>query len=246
MDNYREDNYRVRSYDVDIQRRLRISGMLDFFQESAWRHAEDLNVGVEGLGSQGCFWVLSRLSLEVHRYPVWNEEITVRTWPKGIDKLMALRDFLLFDDAGEVCARASTAWIIIDGKKRRPVRVEPFFSHVHLVKGQDALPGTAEKISPLSGEMEAGRYTAGYSVLDMNRHVNNARYADWIADSFPLDRFTGSAIREFSINYLAEIGPGEEVGISIALGDKDVFFVSGTSGERVNFRSRVAWSSSIE
>ena len=192
MNEYREDRYRVRSYNVDLQKRLRLSGMLDFFQESAWRHAEDLDVGVDRLGSKGCFWVLSRLSLRVDRYSVWNEEITVRTWPKGIDKLMALRDFLLLDDSGEVCARASTAWIIVDGERKRPVRIEPFFSDVLLVRGKDALPGTAEKIGKADDGKPVGTYTAGYSVIDMNLHVNNARYADWITDSFPLRLFDGS------------------------------------------------------
>lgn len=218
--------------------------MLDFFQESAWRHAEDLDVGVDRLGSAGCFWVLSRLSLRVDRYPSWNEEVMVRTWPKGIDRLLALRDFLLLDAGGETCARATTAWIIVDGTRRRPVRVEPFFGHVLLEKGQDALPGTAEKVDMPSGGEVRGRYTAGYSVVDMNRHVNNARYADWITDSFPFNRFEDTLIRDFSINYLAEVGPEEEVELSVVPGGENDFFIAGRAGGRESFKSRVGWSSS--
>ena len=245
MKNYGEDNYRIKSYEVDIHRRLRISAMLDFFQESAWRHATDLKVGVEQLGSQGCFWVLSRLSLQVDEYPVWNDEITVHTWPKGIDKLMALRDFLILNRAGEVCVRASTAWIIVDSKRRRPVRIEPFFSHITLLLDREALPGTAKKVPPLSEGDAMSQYTAGYSVLDINRHVNNARYADWITDSFSLDKFEKTAIRDFSINYLAEVGPGQAVDITLLPVEDNGYLVSGSVGGRESFRSLVGWSSSI-
>ncbi|MBN2049396.1 MAG: acyl-ACP thioesterase [Spirochaetales bacterium] len=245
MKEHREDSYTVRSYDVDIRRRLRLSCMMDYFQESAWRHAEELGVGVQRLGEEGCFWVLSRLCVEVERYPVWNEQVTLRTWPKGIDRLFALRDFLLFDEAGETCARASTAWLILHGERRRPVRVEPFFQHLLSPTAAEALPGTPEKIDPLTEDVSAGCRRSGYAVLDMNRHVNNARYADWVLDSFPLERFDREGVRKFSIQYLAEIGPETEVDLRSSSPEEGVCLLSGRSGSTEHFRSRVVWSSSI-
>lgn len=245
MKDYREDRYLVRSYEVDIRKRLRISGMLDYFQESAWLHAESLDVGARRLDEEGFFWALSRLKVVVERYPVWNEEIVVRTWPKGIDKLLALRDFLVLDGSSRVCVRASSAWIIIHKERRRPVRIEPFFSQVPPSEEREALSGTAEKIGPLFEGKPAGRFTAGYSILDMNRHVNNARYADWVTDSFPLERFEAASIREFSINFLAEVGPETKLDILMASTGDETFFLSGSSGAGEHFRSRVDWSSSI-
>jgi acyl-ACP thioesterase len=45
----------------------------------------------------------------------------------------------------------------------------------------------------------------------MNQHVNNAKYIEWILDSYPLEMNQTHNVTTFEINFLAETNYGEEL-----------------------------------
>ena len=49
------------------------------------------------------------------------------------------------------------------------------------------------------------------SDLDVNGHVNNTRYAQWILDSIPLEAHAAYRLDEYEINFLAETNVGDTV-----------------------------------
>ena len=53
--------------------------------------------------------------------------------------------------------------------------------------------------------------TVAYSEVDMNSHLNNAKYADWICELFDLDTLRHHSIRDFRINFIAEAYMGQPV-----------------------------------
>ena len=53
---------------------------------------------------------------------LWRDIVHLKTWHKGAFKVLYLRDFQLFDEAGEALASATTSWLIIDMNTRRMVR----------------------------------------------------------------------------------------------------------------------------
>ncbi len=63
---------------------------------------------------QNHFWVLSRMYASLSDWPVWNETIVVRTWPSGVDKLFAMRNYELRFKDGRNIGSASSSWLIID------------------------------------------------------------------------------------------------------------------------------------
>ena len=95
------DQYHIRSYEVDRSGCLSIAAAVNFFQESAWRNAEAIGVGFNQLSENNNLWVLSRLSVEMYKYPQWDDTIRLETWPKGMDRLFALRDFRLKSGDGK-------------------------------------------------------------------------------------------------------------------------------------------------
>ncbi|MBN2256145.1 MAG: hypothetical protein JW736_10585, partial [Deltaproteobacteria bacterium] len=52
-----------------------------------------------------------------------------------------------------------------------------------------------------------------YRDLDMNEHVNNVRYIEWIIDSFPLEFLRNHTLKELEINYLAEALYADEISL---------------------------------
>jgi len=47
-------------------------------------------------------------------FPEWGQNITVETWPKGIDRLFAFRDFRILNSDGTVIGAATSSWMILD------------------------------------------------------------------------------------------------------------------------------------
>jgi acyl-ACP thioesterase len=196
---------------VDPSDRLTLAGTFDLFQEAAGRHAEDLGVGRGNMTSTKQGWVLSRISVLMEQRPRQLEPITVRTWPRGWERLFAIRDFDILDSAGSVLVRGRSAWLILDIEKRRPLRPQGVMEKLPLNEGKDSLPGGASGLETGDGLVKTGERRAAYSDIDYNGHVNNARYVQWIQDiAEPALLEQAHSIR-LDINYLREVKIGETV-----------------------------------
>src|SRR5512133_2071300 len=85
--------YDVNTIVLDHQKRLSLVGMLNLLQDIAWMHASRLGWGYDDLISKGTIWVLSRQKLVVTDWPVWEDKVTIRTWPRPSGSILALREF---------------------------------------------------------------------------------------------------------------------------------------------------------
>jgi medium-chain acyl-[acyl-carrier-protein] hydrolase len=70
--------YRVRSDEADPLGRLQVPTLCRLLQEAATAHAAELGVAVDALIGRGVAWVLSRLDLDVKRWPRGEDEIDPR------------------------------------------------------------------------------------------------------------------------------------------------------------------------
>ncbi|MBN1559654.1 hypothetical protein JW998_05350, partial [candidate division KSB1 bacterium] len=75
------DTYKIHSYESDLSAKTSITAILQFMQESAWNHAEHLDLGYSHLRARNLAWVMARLSLRVVALPLWHETIVVETFP---------------------------------------------------------------------------------------------------------------------------------------------------------------------
>jgi acyl-ACP thioesterase len=201
---------------VDPSDRLTPAGTFDLFQEAAGRHAEDLGVGREYMSRTGQGWVLSRIGVLMEKRPKQMETITIRTWPRGWERLFALRDFDILDSSGSVLVRGRSAWLILDIEKRRPLRPQATMEKLPLNEGKDSLPDGAAGLEtregcPQGGLVKTGERRAAYSDIDYNRHVNNARYVQWIQDIADPALLEQAGSIRLDINYLSEVKIGETV-----------------------------------
>ncbi|MEW6672662.1 MAG: acyl-ACP thioesterase domain-containing protein [Thermodesulfobacteriota bacterium] len=206
--------YPVRSYEVDACGRLSISALCNFMQDAAGMHAEELGVSVAQLQKQNKTWMLSRLVLQMNAYPGRQDRLHVTTWPSGIRRLFALRDFLFRDDRNRPLGSAATAWLIIDMPTRRPLRVDPFVKHMNPgAQGDQSDPelNLFEKIPESSTYENELRFRIRYRDLDINRHVNNVSFIEWVVESLPTNVMHRSMLSGLEINFLAEAFHGDIV-----------------------------------
>jgi acyl-ACP thioesterase len=205
------ESFRMRSYDLDAGGRVGLSAMCRYLQEAASNHAAALDVALERLGPLGLAWVLGRLHLRLERVPRWGEEIRVETWPSGRDSLRATRDFLLGTESGEIFARATTAWSLVNVARRRPVKLPDFVLELVPPERSRAIDDAFERIPEPESYSLSREVPIRRSDIDLNGHVNNARYVDLLLEAAPDEVWPARVPRSLEIAFRAEIGPGDRI-----------------------------------
>jgi acyl-ACP thioesterase len=203
-------SYTIRSYEVDAGGRLSVPSIFNYLQDAASGHAQKLGVAVSQLQANNYTWVLSRIILKMDNYPQWGETIRISTWPSGIEGAFALRDFDIRCNDRTIGACIS-AWIIIDTDKRRPVRPKAFAQQLKPVDKGHVLDQPLTKLPGLSEFQIEKQFQVRYHDLDINQHVNNVNYIEWLLECRDHGRPHQSVLSELSINFLGEALLDEKV-----------------------------------
>jgi medium-chain acyl-[acyl-carrier-protein] hydrolase len=240
-----EEAFVVASYESDFLGTLSIHALFNHFQELAGQHATVLGVGFEKLRDSGIAWLLSRITLRIDALPKWGDSVTLYTWPKGVDRLFALRDFKLQNSKGETLVCATSCWLAVDLEKERPRRIETLAVDLSFPHAEHAIHEVPDKITAVQSLTPALEVQALPSDLDVNEHVNNANYARWITDCFDLERLRARRISGLQVNYLKQVLKGDHVSISTAVDPATPGreYVQGVrSGDRaLAFQAVVTW-----
>jgi acyl-ACP thioesterase len=235
------ERFRVRSDEMDLHGRAAITAVCNWLQEVAGNHARSLGWGIEQLAAEQLTWVLARLHLRLDRLPAWRDEVTVTTWPAGVDRLYAVREFRLEDGRGLVGV-ATTGWVLVHLGRRRPVRPPVALAAL----GRDG-PGRtlADRFEPLDPAVTAAHeeeFTVRFGDVDRNRHANNVRLIGWALETLPLEVLE-RPLAELEVDFRSEAQLGATVRAIAerAAGDAAVFRhrLEGSDGrEIVRARSR--------
>jgi medium-chain acyl-[acyl-carrier-protein] hydrolase len=207
------EKFLVHSYEVDRTKMATVPSLCQYMQEAAWHHAEHLGVGFEALQNRNLAWVLYAQIIRFDNFPHWDDDILVKTWPSGRERLFFERDFQVLSDSDEKLAAASTRWLVIDMASRRPQRIDfPYRSEIDFLEHAIQCEFVKFNITPDSGSHS---FKVDYFDLDVNSHVNNVRYIEWILKSNNPDFHHGHRLRELEIHYIAEALYGEEIEVKM-------------------------------
>ncbi len=209
----------VPSMVTDTRDRLSVPGLARLFEEMAWQHARRL--GVDFTGESDYFWVLSRLRVRVTELPVWSQGIQLETWPSGVERLFACREFRLSTNSSSESSRdlivATSRWLVMSAENGRPVPPRraldtdaiPTTERI-LREEPEKLHGAQDERPPDAGS-PASEIIVRYSDLDRNRHTNNSRYITWMLDALSPQFHEEHAIADFDVNFTAESHYGDEL-----------------------------------
>ena len=209
-----EQKFTIPCYDTDASWRLKPSSFMDLAQEAAGQHAVYLGFGYEDLIATNTAWILSRVHVEFVDAPKWRENITLRTWHKGLNRLFFLRDFILTDDEGRERVKATTSWLVLNLETRRLVR-DPKLMEEGTVCLDNVIETPADKVvMPKDAEPQyVMDHHVAYSDVDMNGHTNNAMYMQWAMDAVDYDIASTRPVKWFTINFNHETKPGDIVAL---------------------------------
>jgi acyl-ACP thioesterase len=207
----RKEAFRVHKYEVDAFGALAPPLLQGYLSEIAGHHADELGVGLDALMARGITWVLSRLRLENPVAVALGDELEVETWPSGIERLFALREFVVRRGGAEV-ARATTQWLVLDLATRKPVRpsevLDPRFPREPT---PPVAPLARGKLPELAAWESERRLHVRYADIDQNLHVTNTSYLAWATEAMPEEHWRSSRLASVEVHYLAETLHGEAI-----------------------------------
>jgi acyl-ACP thioesterase len=211
METFKE-SFAVHSYEVDAFGTLAPPALTGFLMEAAGLHAGRLGVGIDALMEQGLTWVLTRQRTETPVPIRLGDVLEVETWPVGVDRLAALRDFVVRRQDGAEVARGTTQWFVLDVKTRKPVRPEAVLdARFPRELGEPVIDVAPGKLPELRTWEFQKRFHVRYQDIDVNLHVNNGSYLAWALEAIPKDVYTTARVATLEVQYLAECHYGSAV-----------------------------------
>jgi len=189
----------------------------NLMQEAAMQHAHHNKFGLDKMRSENKIWVVTRFELQLSEQLAWGDDIEIETWSRGLIGATAHREFSLykFANPGEkkLIGRACSIWVPIDLQLRTVTSINPQdLAHVSLKeKTHEIKPRKIEFDEKLF--QSVNQLTAKPSDIDLNQHVNNAKYVQWIYDSIAMNEHGELPKNGFSINYISEVNLAENIQI---------------------------------
>lgn len=209
---YYEQSFTVDSREVDLTGRARPSAVLGYLQEAATMAALSLGLsGPEVLEKYHARWLVARTFYRLDEPLNWNDAFTVRTWHRGGRLASSYRDFDLYRDGARI-GEAVTLWVLSDADTGRLVPMGGMEEYRGTDGGGLCKRITLHKLRLPAALPDREERRLRYSDTDINRHVNNNRYADFACDALGLERrLPGHFVRTCQVSYLDQCLAGERL-----------------------------------
>ena len=183
-------------------------------------------------------WIITEYDIEVARLPRFAEEITIETEALSYNRLFCYRRFTIYDEAGQELIHMMATFVLMDRDSRKVHAVEPEIVAPYqsdfdkkLIRG----PKYESLEEPFSKD-----YHVRFYDLDMNGHVNNSKYLDWIFEVMGADFLTQYIPKKINLKYVKEVLPGGVITSAVertGLESKHEI----TSDEATNAQAIITW-----
>lgn len=226
------EKFIVKFHEIDFKGRVKLFSIMDYIQHTGEVHGTNIGMGFEQMVDKGLFWVVSRMKLDIYRYPGVGEVVIVDTELGGRDKLFWVRKFILRDERENIIGNATVYYLILDLYTRFPQKpgVCPIDLNIDVkINKEDAL----RKIKMPDEVTESKHRELYYNDIDANNHVNNAKYVSFVEDSFSLEWHENYEISSIQINYIKEIKANDKLVINKFKVDNEenICFINGVYEE---------------
>ena len=231
MERIWNDMQTVRHHACGPDGKLKLPALFDYLQDAAAQHANHLGVGIRFLAEHRMLWVLSRIRLRILRLPAIGETVRITTYPSGPEKIFATRQYALSDGEGRELVRGTSFWLLLDAAKFRPLKP---LQHLG-----GALPANEDQTRYFTGlaKLEGNpalsdlrEYGVTHSMIDVNRHLNNAYYAFFTNDALGMMSGAFRTLSEIQVNFNHSAALGDRILCRGALSG-GAFYVEGVSSD---------------
>ncbi len=242
------DALETRSYEAGRAGPIRVGTTLRYLESLATRASAALGFDSNWYAEQQVAWVVREMSLLLGDLPTIGDALTLATWVSDFKRVQAFREYVVARQSSQptprMVARARARWAYVDRASGRPLAIHAAltgrmgalgytmrsrpqrFGEVTQALQRGATDG-APRLAP-AGELAlvAREYEA-----DVNQHINNCVYADWLDEGLHQSLTSGRLAmvgvtptatlrpRYYHLEYIRPLRPGARVTVrTYALG----------------------------
>lgn len=208
-------NTTILSGQCDTLMRFRTESALMTFQDVAGTHAVFLGVDDRSiLEKDNALWVISKTKMKINKLPIWDDEVTVRTWPMGAEGVRCNRCYQI-KKGDEVLINAISEWVIIDATSRtlRKVETTSYPNDIDWIQEKSIEERFRRFKDDFTDEDLAYKRLVRSGDIDVTHHTNNVTYITMLLDTFSVKELESKQWEDVEVSYLNESFEGETLSI---------------------------------
>ncbi len=235
---YREP-YQVPFYESDINHNMKLPQLLALALQISGQHSISLGMSNEVIFNRfGLVWIVTDYSIEIERLPRYAETVIIETEATAYNKLFCYRDFNIYDENEHKIMTIHSTFVLMDYETRK----------VHPVEEEIVKVYESEKIrkmirGPRYHELENPQstpYHVRFYDLDMNGHVNNSKYLEWMFDVLDFDFLSQHTPEKIDLKYVKEVHNGTDIESRLTQEDLTTYHEIASDG-LINAQAIVTW-----
>ena len=231
-----EHKFDVVSSMVDVNRKLSVPSIFRLFQDVAMSDADKVGYGKRQTIDRGWLWVFTRIYLEIDELPFYESTANFITYPNGSRGGFLFNRQALINANNKILVRIASQWAIMDATTRKLV-LKPNFEDVD--ESNKFVPLVMpDKTSQACETQFLYSRKIRYSDCDLNSHLNNVRYVDFIVDINDSKFYEKYRIYHLLINYKHEVHDNDELYIYV---NRDKSYVEGKINNNVCFNAFIEY-----
>ena len=166
------------------------------------------------LENDNAMWVVSKTKIKINKLPLWNEDVTVRTWPMGAEGVRCNRCYQI-KKSDEVLINAISEWVIIDATSRtlRKVETTSYPTDVDWIQEKSIEERFRRFKDEFTEEDLIYKRLVRSGDIDVTHHTNNVTYITMLLDTFSVKELEAKQWEDVEVSYLNESFEGETLSI---------------------------------
>ncbi|MDE5841263.1 MAG: hypothetical protein K2H49_10135 [Muribaculaceae bacterium] len=185
----------------------------------ATEHANILDIGNPSMPSPDMGWVLSRLTIEMERYPEENTDYSITTWVEDWNRHFSRRAFSISDADGNTLGYARSIWMVLNTSDRSNAGLSGLNFNPDWISGIECPIPMQEKHVRIEPDGSETVYRFKYCDIDFYRHVNTVRYIDLLLNQFDMKTYDQNIVNRLELSFLHEASYGMDIRIMTQTSD---------------------------
>jgi medium-chain acyl-[acyl-carrier-protein] hydrolase len=213
-----EETVKIRYSEMDCDLVLKPGAMLQFLQDLASDNAEQLNFGYSYIVKHNLAWFLLKYRLEFDDYPEGIYDLTIKTEPRGYNKMFAYRDFYISHNGRQI-GRAASTWTLVDlTTKSIAIAADVLSGNKFMVQHEKRENDLNYGKIRLPEKFDVEKtFEVRFDDLDVNKHVNNANYIVWAIEPLDFEFRRSHKLKTVDMMFKKEIAYGHKVISEVAI-----------------------------
>ena len=224
--------------EIDLNRNYKLSSILKDIQNIAVDAVESLGIKDELTRDRGFNWVYTKLYIEFNSIPKEKETIYYETYPLDMKHFIYPRQFNVKDSKGDVYFKVLINCVLLDMINRKAATPKETGVAILGYKNKHTIELTMPKTIARNDASYQETRKIHYTDLDINNHLNNVRYFDFILDLFSKDKIDNLEFNSILISFNKEVKLNEEL---MLYASGDLTYIYGKVNDHIAFEAEVSY-----